>query len=257
MEGLVDDLAERGLDDNRSGADFSLAAMLNAAGFTRPEIAMIFCAFPHGKANGDDRSDAAARLRQAARNALRSHDPQIRSVIRPVIRVVAGEPHIAATAGEAATIAVRKPIYQRGNSGGDTLNLTGQTQTATINLDGNTASASAGLSAPALTFIGTPDAIILGSAAATIQYALEPSSDIETIANFVYGLDLLNIDLLGAAPGMLQTYDTTVNGQHAIAIASSADPLLGVVLLNMPTTDAAANLLTNHTTFSGSHAVIS
>jgi serralysin len=147
-------------------------------------------------------------------------------------------------------------VVETGTSGGDSLILTGQTQVATINLGGNTAFVSAGLSAPALTFIGTPDAITLGAAAATIQYALGSASGIETIANFSYGLDLLNIDLAGAASGSLQAYNTTVGGQHAIAIAGGTDPTHGVVLLNMPTGNTAANLLSSHTTFNGGHALI-
>ena len=89
------------------------------------------------------------------------------------------------------------------------------------------------LNAASLSFIGTPDAITLGSGATKIEYTLAQSSGIETIANFVYGQDELNIDLRGAASGLLQAYDTTVGGVHAIAIASSTDLTQGVVLLNM------------------------
>ena len=140
---------------------------------------------------------------------------------------------------------------------GNALDLSAQTQATTINLGGNTASATAGLNAPALAFIGTPDAITLGSAADTIEYKLAPVSGIETIANFALGTDELNIDLLGAAAGVLKAYDTTVGGQHAIAIASSADLAHGVVLLNVASSQTAADLLANHTTFSGGHALIS
>jgi hypothetical protein len=139
---------------------------------------------------------------------------------------------------------------------GSLLNLTGQTQPTTINLGADTASASLGLGAPTLTFIGTPDAITLGSGADTVEYALAPSSGIETIANFVLGADLLNIDLLGAASSVLQAYDTTVGGVHAMTIASSADPAHGLVLLNMTSGQTAANILASHTTFSGGHALI-
>jgi hypothetical protein len=140
---------------------------------------------------------------------------------------------------------------------GNTLDLAGQTQATTINLGGNTASVSAGLNAPSIAFIGTPDAITLGSSANIVEYALAPSSGIETIADFVLGQDELNIDLMGAAASALQLYNTTVGGAHAIAIASSADPTHGLVLLNMPTGDTAADLLASHTTFSGGHALIS
>jgi T5SS/PEP-CTERM-associated repeat protein len=139
----------------------------------------------------------------------------------------------------------------------NTLNLAAQTQATTINLGGNTASVSAGLNAPSLAFIGSPDAITLGSSADTIEYALAPSSGIETIAGFILGHDELNIDLMGAAGSTLQLYNTTVGGVHAIAIASSADPTHGLVLLNLPTGDTAADLLASHVTFSGGHALIS
>jgi hypothetical protein len=141
---------------------------------------------------------------------------------------------------------------------GNTLNLAAQTQITTINLGANTASASAGLNAPNLAFIGTPDAVTLSSTsiADTIEYALTPASGIETIANFTLGLDELNIDLSGAATSVLQAYNTTVGGQNAIAIASSADLSHGVVLLNVASTLTASDLLASHTTFSGGHALI-
>jgi serralysin len=142
-------------------------------------------------------------------------------------------------------------------STGGVLNLTGQIQATTINLGENTASAGTGLNAPSLSFLGTPDAITLGSGATKIEYTLAQSSGIETIANFVYGQDELNIDLPGAAPGLLQAYDTAVGGAHAIAIASSTDLTHGLVLLNMTGGQTAANLLASHTTFVGGHALIS
>ncbi len=140
---------------------------------------------------------------------------------------------------------------------GNTLDLSAQTQDATINLGSNTARANAGLNTPGLAFIGTPDAITLGSSVDTVEYVMAPSSGIETIANFTLGVDELNIDLAGAAAGLLQAYDTTVGGLHAIAIASSADLSHGVVLLNMPSSETAAELLASHTTFSGGHVLIS
>jgi hypothetical protein len=139
---------------------------------------------------------------------------------------------------------------------GNTLDLTTQTQDTTINLGADTASASAGLNAPSLAFIGAPDAVTLGSDVDTIEYALAPASGIETIANFTVGVDELNIDLQGAANGVLQVYDTTVGGVHAIAIASIADLSYGVVLLHMSSSLTAADLLASHTTFSGGHALI-
>ena len=139
---------------------------------------------------------------------------------------------------------------------GPTVNLSGQSQATTIHLGTDSASASSSLSAPSLTFIGTPDAITLGTGASTVEHALQASSGIETIANFILGVDMLNIDLLGAANSSLQAYDTTVSGVHAIAFASSGDAAHGVVLLNMTGGQTATNLLASHTIFSGGHALI-
>jgi Tryptophan-rich Synechocystis species C-terminal domain len=138
-----------------------------------------------------------------------------------------------------------------------TVNLTSQVQPATVNLGTNTASASSGLSAPALSFIGPLDSISLGTGAATIEYALQASSGIETVSGFILGTDLLNIDLLGAANGTLVAHDTTVNGNAAISLASSADPSHGLVLTNLGGGLTAAQLLASHTTFVGGHALIS
>ena len=111
--GLVDDLTETGQDPSRSGADMSLAAMLKAAHFNHVETGEILCAFPHGKAIGDNSTDDM-RLRHVARCVLRSHDQKGRA--KPPIRLLAGELHIAATAGEAAIIASGQPLFQRGNT---------------------------------------------------------------------------------------------------------------------------------------------
>lgn len=89
--GLVDDLTERNLDDSRSGADFSLAAMTKAAGFSVFETALILFAYPHGKINTGDRADMAAALRHAARCALRSHTPQEPKVVRSADKTEWGE----------------------------------------------------------------------------------------------------------------------------------------------------------------------
>ena len=113
---MVDDLTERGLDDSRSGADFSLAAMLKAAGFNHLESGLILCAFPHGKVNGDEWPDIVTELRHVARAVLRSHDSKAGPEIGPTIKLLAGELHTATTAGEAAIIAAGKPIYQRGGA---------------------------------------------------------------------------------------------------------------------------------------------
>ena len=140
---------------------------------------------------------------------------------------------------------------------GSSVNLNGQSTAATVNLSGDTASASGGLSAPSLTFIGgTPDAVTLGSGASIVEYALQPASGIETVAGFVLGTDLLNIDLVGAANSVLKMFDTKVNGNGAVAISSSADPLHGIVLLSTSGFNAST-LLSAHTTFVGGHALVS
>jgi len=113
-----------------------------------------------------------------------------------------------------------------------------------------------GLDAPAVSFIGTPDKVTLGSGASTINYVLQQSSGVEAIANFQYGLDTLCIDLLGAAAEALQVRDTSYNGQAAISLYSGADPTHGVVLTGVPSSMTAADLLTNHLTFSGGHATV-
>ncbi|WP_431301678.1 AAA family ATPase [Sediminicoccus sp. BL-A-41-H5] len=76
--GMVDDLTEAGHDDSRSGADFSLAAMLKAAGFSEIEAGLILAAFAHGKANGDEWPNADLRLRHIARCVTRSYSPEVR-----------------------------------------------------------------------------------------------------------------------------------------------------------------------------------
>ncbi len=143
-----------------------------------------------------------------------------------------------------------------GTTAADTIDLTGTTVAATINLNGDTASVSAGLSAATMSFIGTPDAITLGTGAATIGFTLAAAGGIETIANFQYGHDQLVINLSGAANSVLMAANTTVNGVNAISLYSSATPTHGIVLLGMSSTLTASNLLSAHTTFSGGQAVI-
>ncbi|MDR3471158.1 MAG: C2 family cysteine protease [Devosia sp.] len=143
-----------------------------------------------------------------------------------------------------------------GTTAANTLNLTGSKVAATINLDGDTASVSAGLSAPSLTFIGTPDAITLGTGACTIDVTLTSNSGIETIANYQYGLDQLDINLSGALSSVLKAANTTLNGQNAIAIYSSANPTHGIVLTGVSPTMTASNLLTSHLVFSNGNALI-
>jgi hypothetical protein len=143
-----------------------------------------------------------------------------------------------------------------GTSGADTLNLTGSKLSAAIALNGDSAKVTAGLSAPSLTFVGTPDAITLGTGNTAIAFALQSSSGIETIANFQFGHDQLAINLQGASSSVLKLANTLVNGVHAVDIYSSADPTHGVVLLGLSATTTAASITASHLTFSNGQAII-
>jgi hypothetical protein len=136
------------------------------------------------------------------------------------------------------------------------VNLVSQSQPTTFDLGANGAAASGGLNASSLAFAGTPDDVTFGLGKSILEYVMEPSSGVEKIENFAYGADLLNIDLLGGGSSSLLAFDTTVGGSHAIALASASDLSHGVVLLNMPTADTAANLLSSHLSFVGGHALI-
>jgi hypothetical protein len=147
-------------------------------------------------------------------------------------------------------------ITVAGTAGGDTVNLTGNNKPVTINLGADTAIVASGLSAPTLTFIGAPDSVILGGGAATVDYALQASSGIETITGFQFGLDKLDINLEGIATGSLRAYDTSVSGQHAVALAAAGNLSQGVVLVGLSASITAATLLSGHVTFSSGHALI-
>ena len=147
-------------------------------------------------------------------------------------------------------------VLVTGPGTGNVLNLSTQILATTIDLGSNIASASSGLSAPSLSFLSAPDAIILGSSADIVEYALQPSSGIEEVAGFVMGTDQLNIDLMGAASSTLVAYNTVVNGSHAIALASSSDLSHGIVLTNLTGGLTAASLLALHTTFVDGHALV-
>ena len=148
-------------------------------------------------------------------------------------------------------------ISVTGTTGGDTLNLTGDNKPVIVNLGSDTAMASSGLSAPSLTFIGTPDSITLGGGSAIVAYAMQPSSGVETIAGFQFGLDKLDINLMGIATTSLRAYDTSVNGQHAVALAAASDLSHGVVLVGLSSSITATSLLSSHVSFAGGHALIS
>ncbi len=183
----------------------------------------------------------------------------------PTLQAAAGVTSFAVTDTAAAITTARtaliadtklSSITATGTSGGDTLNLAGLTVAATVGLGGDTASVSAGLSAPSLTFIGTPDAVTLGTGATTINYNFGPGDGIETIASFQFGLDHLMLGLNGAATSALHIANTTVGGAHALSVYTSADPTHGVILLGMSTSTTAASVLASHVTFSNGTAMI-
>ena len=141
-----------------------------------------------------------------------------------------------------------------GTTGADTLNLTGIGSSVIVNLSGDSATASGGLGGAGLNFLTPPDAITLGSGAATITAGLSGSSGIETIANFQFGLDqlLLNLGTLST----MTAINTSYNGQHAIALTGGS-LTQGVVLLGQPSTITAASLLASHIHTSNGVATIS
>jgi hypothetical protein len=123
--------------------------------------------------------------------------------------------------------------------------------TTTSTASGNTVSASTGLNAASLAFVGTPATAAFSSAVTSLSVALVPAPGIEEINGFQYGIDHLTIDTSGTN-GTLKAFDTTVNGAHAIALASSSDLAHGIVLTGLPGADTAANLLQVHLSIIGS-----
>ena len=145
-------------------------------------------------------------------------------------------------------------IVITGTAGADTLDLTGNKASASINLSGDSASAVGGLNAAKLAFNSAPDAITLGSGAATITAGLSGTSGITTVANFQFGLDALQLTL-GALPSV-QAFNTTYNGAHAIALTGGSYAE-GVVLLNQSASVTAASVLASHMHTSGGVTTIS
>ncbi|MDR3522638.1 MAG: hypothetical protein P4L66_00895 [Acetobacteraceae bacterium] len=140
-----------------------------------------------------------------------------------------------------------------GTTGANTLNLTGISAPVAIDLGGDTATVTGGLSAAAMNFITPPDVVTLGSGAATITAGLTGGSGIETIANFQFGLDQLQLSL--GSLTALNAFNTLYNGAHAIALTGGG-LTQGVVLINQPTTMTAASLLAGHVHIAGGVATI-
>ena len=130
-----------------------------------------------------------------------------------------------------------------GTAGADTLDLTGIRAPVIINLSGDAATAIGGLAAGKLSLASAPDAITLGSGPATITAGISGTSGIETIANFQFGLDALQLNL--GSLSSVQAFDTSYNGAHAITLTGGSDSA-GVVLLGQPASVTAASLMASH-----------
>lgn len=113
-----------------------------------------------------------------------------------------------------------------------------------------------GLSSPTLSFLGSPDMVTLPSAASTVAHTMTPEQGVAVVDGFTVDVDSLVIDLAGALVTDLVGFDTTLNGQHAIALANKYNLGQGVVLANMPSDLTAAELLTDHMSFANGKAYI-
>ena len=118
------------------------------------------------------------------------------------------------------------------------------------------ASASGGLNAASLSFAGTPTIAFMNEEAPIFDASIRPPEGIEQIAQFVYGVNQLRIDLLGLDPAAFRAFDTSVEGQHAIALTSQSDTAHGIVLTRMADTSTAADLMAHHLSFREGHAII-
>ncbi len=128
---------------------------------------------------------------------------------------------------------------------------------ATSTLSGNTASVSAGLNAPAMSFIGAPAVTTLPTGSPEIINAtLSSSMGIQEIDHFQYMIDKLVLNLNGANLSVVHAADTLVNGVAAISVYSGADPTHGILLTGMTGGQTAANLMSSHLTFSNGNAII-
>ena len=130
-----------------------------------------------------------------------------------------------------------------GTTGADSLNLAGIAMPVSINLSGDTATVSGGLASPKISFLSPPDAVTLGSGAATITAGITGSSGIETLTNFQFGTDKLLLSL-GTASAVT-AIDTTYNGAHAIAL-SGGNLSQGVLLLGQASSVTASSVLSTH-----------
>ncbi|MSP02774.1 MAG: hypothetical protein EXR07_17260 [Acetobacteraceae bacterium] len=119
-----------------------------------------------------------------------------------------------------------------------------------------TVSAPGGLNARALSFLGSPMLAFMNDEAPIFDTNLNPETGIEIIALFEYGVNELRIDLQGADPSAFLVFDTIVEGSHAIALANKADISHGLVLTGMTADATAADLMANHLSFSGGHAIV-
>lgn len=111
-------------------------------------------------------------------------------------------------------------------------------------------SATTGLNAPSLTFMGAPAILFADDEVPVIEANLD---GIEEIAQFTYGVNELRIDLHGSG---LSVFDTMVGGQHAIALTSATDVSHGIILIGMSANETASDLMSHHLNYDAGHAVI-
>jgi hypothetical protein len=156
---------------------------------------------------------------------------------------------------ETTTPVVRLTVQQFADDFG-ALSKASATYRLDIAADTNAAYA-VSLADSALSFIGTPDVIVLGGPATTVHYNLTAASGIETIANFRYGTDRLDIEMESLSASDLVANDTILAGKKAITIHAGTDVNHGVVLVDIASVATSSNLLSQHIMITGGHAFIS
>ncbi len=106
----------------------------------------------------------------------------------------------------------------------------------TVNLDAiidpriSEATVTGGRGGLPLSFIGTPDIILLGAGREVVEYTVQAGSVVQ-VENFNTATDAINIDLLGTAPENLTVTASTVGGRAAMVLASLELPGTALVLM--------------------------
>ena len=116
--------------------------------------------------------------------------------------------------------------------------------------------AAGGLNAPSLTLTGSPTLAFMTDDVPILHVSLHPAQGIEQVALFSFGAHLLKIDLDGVDPSAFLAFDTSISGHHAIALADRNDPTHGIVLMDMPANNTAADLMAHHLTFRDGMAIV-